>query len=67
MQYKDYDSDNLGDTNTKFYILGIEYKTPIVNHTKRNHIFVETISMKTEEKENRLVILIHLSELFAYR
>ena len=28
MQYKDYDSDNLGDTNTKFYILRIEYKTP---------------------------------------
>ena len=27
MQYKDYDSDNLGDTNTKFYIIGIEYKT----------------------------------------
>ena len=28
MQYKDYDSNNLGDANTKFYILGIECKTP---------------------------------------
>ena len=28
MQYKDSDSDNLDDTNTKFYILGMENKTP---------------------------------------
>ena len=48
-------------------VLESKIKLPIVNHTKRNDIFVQTISLRTEQKENRLVIIIHLLELFMYR
>ena len=41
------DSDNLDDTDTKLYILGLEYKTPnsklceiVCPHTTMNHRFI---------------------------
>ena len=51
MQYKDYDSDNLGDTNTKFYILVIEYKTPNSKSYEKKRYFCS--NYKYEDREER--------------
>ena len=51
MQYKDYDSDNLDDTNTKFYILGIEYKTSDSKSYEKKRYFCS--NYKYEDRAER--------------
>ena len=51
MQYEDSDSDNLGDTNTKFYILGIECKTPDSKSYEKKRYFCS--NYKYEDGEER--------------
>ena len=51
MLYKDSDSDNLGDTNTKFYILRIEYKTPDSKSYEKKRYFCS--NYKYEDRAER--------------
>ena len=51
VQYKDSDNDNLGDTNTKFYIFGIEYKTPDCKLYEKKPYFCS--SYKYEDRAER--------------